>query len=132
MNEDLQGLKEFHGHLGPYVVVGWRMAKLAVERLGDDFKGAVRTGTDPPMSCIIDGIQWGSPCTVGRGNLAIWNERRPEAIFRNDSTRLEIRLLPAMWRAIEDEMTSDTEEDLAARLYDRPTGELFHVIEKPA
>jgi formylmethanofuran dehydrogenase subunit E len=128
----LAALKDFHGHLGPYVVVGWRMGRLAEERLGKGMKAAVRTGTDPPMSCIIDGIQVGSACTVGKGNLAIWNERRPEAIFRNESTRLEIRLLPHMWRAIEEEMASENEEELAERVYSRPTEELFHVIEKPA
>ena len=38
-------------------------------------------GTAPPLSCLVDGIQVGSGCTVGKGNLRVMGAGRPVARF---------------------------------------------------
>ncbi|MBU2564921.1 MAG: formylmethanofuran dehydrogenase subunit E family protein, partial [Candidatus Thermoplasmatota archaeon] len=85
---ELENLKKFHGHLGPYAVIGLRMGKLAVEKMGvrgKKLKCVVRTGIKPPISCIIDGIQFSSSCTLGKGNIKVEDEGVAEAVFfRND------------------------------------------------
>ncbi len=68
-------IEGFHGHLGPYVILGFRAGKLALARLGAkghfDLEAKVWSGTKPPLSCFADGIQLGSGCTTGKGNLSV-------------------------------------------------------------
>ncbi len=90
LNEKIKGLVEFHGHLGPYLIIGFKMGELSNELLGKETgagsgyllkKAIVKTGTKPPMSCIIDGIQYISGCTLGKGNIEIIDSQKPEATF---------------------------------------------------
>jgi formylmethanofuran dehydrogenase subunit E len=74
----LQKAIEFHGHLGPYMVLGLRVGWLARSRLrAGPFEIRARIGcpAKPPGSCFIDGVQMGSGCTLGKANL----ERRTDA-----------------------------------------------------
>ncbi|MFO8034276.1 MAG: formylmethanofuran dehydrogenase subunit E family protein, partial [Candidatus Bipolaricaulota bacterium] len=64
---------ELHGHLGPYLVAGIRMGLLALELLESSgyfgLSAVSEAGREPPRSCLSDGIQIGSGCTAGKGNL---------------------------------------------------------------
>jgi len=100
---DLAGLIEqgvrLHGHLGPYLVAGIRMGLLALELLGSSgYFGLSATsdaGTETPLACLSDGIQIGSGCTTGKGNLRVTELRRPRATFRSDAGRyVTIELRP--------------------------------------
>ena len=74
MNETLKQIEKFHGHIGPYAVIGYRMGLVANKKLGSDpflKKAVVFTGTNPPLSCIVDGIQISSGCTFGKGNIRV-------------------------------------------------------------
>jgi len=68
-------LKAFHGHLGPYVVIGYRMGRLALEELGSEghfgLSAEVHSPLEPPRSCLIDGVQIGSGCTLGKRNIEV-------------------------------------------------------------
>jgi formylmethanofuran dehydrogenase subunit E len=70
---DLERIKEFHGHVGPYVVIGWRMGARAMAELGaSKYFGAtchVRCADSPPQSCLIDGLQFSTGCTLGKRNI---------------------------------------------------------------
>jgi formylmethanofuran dehydrogenase subunit E len=68
----LQRAVEFHGHLGPYMVLGLRVGWLARKRLCAgpfEIRADVGCPARPPGSCFIDGVQMGSGCTVGKANL---------------------------------------------------------------
>ena len=74
MNKTLADLEKFHGHLGPYVIIGFKMGQIANNKLGKDpfcKKAITWTGKNPPVSCIIDGIQLSSGCTLGKGNIIV-------------------------------------------------------------
>jgi len=66
----------FHGHLGPFLIIGVRMGLVGLRELktnGSDFDLhaiAILTST-PPFSCVIDGIQVTTHCTVGNGKLEL-------------------------------------------------------------
>lgn len=68
-------IREFHGHLGPYVVLGYRMGLAARKALSSpgyfDLKADVSSPLVPPASCLVDGLQLGSGCTTGKGNLTV-------------------------------------------------------------
>lgn len=88
-----------HGHLGPFLVAGIRMGLLALELLGSPGYFGIRAESDAgsitPQSCLNDGIQIGSGCTAGKGNLAIVSSIAPQARFRTeDGTGVEITLRP--------------------------------------
>ncbi len=95
-------LRAFHGHLGPYVVIGYRMGKLALARL--DSKGhfgisaEVHSPRVTPSSCLIDGVQIGSGCTLGKGNILVEEAPAPAwAVFKTEAGRqVTIRLRPGI------------------------------------
>jgi formylmethanofuran dehydrogenase subunit E len=73
-NDLLDGAVRFHGHLGPFLILGLRAGLLGVDYLGKDYFeliATVGTAIHPPRSCFIDGIQFASGCTTGKGNLKV-------------------------------------------------------------
>lgn len=77
---------KFHGHLGPYLVLGLRMGVVAVRILKPkglrELSVRVWTKKTPPQSCLLDGIQISSGCTLGKGSVRVEASRRTRAIFR--------------------------------------------------
>ncbi len=129
MDESLEQIKQFHGHLGPYAVIGYRMGLLANKHLGDDpfAKHAVAlTGITTPISCIVDGIQLASGCTLGKGNLAVHGDAKAGARFTgDDGGSLHLTLRPAIREEIEAEVTDENIEAYSADIYQRSDEELF-------
>ncbi|MDI6887167.1 MAG: formylmethanofuran dehydrogenase subunit E family protein [Candidatus Thermoplasmatota archaeon] len=127
LNSKLKNLKEFHGHLGPYVVVGFKMGVLACEQLGKG-KGlhcAVKTGLVKPLSCIIDGIQYSSSCTLGKGNIKVEDERKAEAEFIKDIKKIKIKLKVDVKGEIDRKIGMVKDEKLALRIYKMKDEELL-------
>ncbi len=83
----LTRIEEFHGHIGPYVVLGYKMGLMARDILGSpgyfDMTVDVQSPLTPPASCLIDGIQLGSGCTTGKRNLTVAGGLIGRGIFRN-------------------------------------------------
>lgn len=48
---------EFHGHLGPFLVLGLRMGLIAEEKLRKPRKCIVRTVMKKPYLCAVDGVR---------------------------------------------------------------------------
>ena len=94
----LEGALKFHGHFGPFLVLGLRAGLLGVDYLGKDYfelKAKVGTVLHPSRSCFIDGIQFASGCTTGKVNLEthvaydvsvefVRGDRRISVVVRND------------------------------------------------
>ncbi len=115
-----------HGHLGPFLVAGLRMGLLALELLESPGYFGIRvesgTGSQTPLSCLTDGIQIGSGCTVGKGNLFVFNDRLPRGRFYTDDGK-----------AVEITLRSEVHDDFrrgeihaeSRRTMARPIEELF-------
>ena len=77
---------KFHGHLGPYLVLGLRMGVIAVRILKPkglhELSVRVWTKKTPPQSCLLDGIQVSSGCTLGKGNVRVEAAEHVRATFR--------------------------------------------------
>jgi formylmethanofuran dehydrogenase subunit E len=64
---------EFHGHRCPFMPIGYRMGKVAMEHLGVDrekdhgFFVFVETGIGHPQGCMADGIQVATGATYAKG-----------------------------------------------------------------
>lgn len=100
-NADLRAMIErgtlLHGHLGPYLVAGIRMGLLALRELESPgyfgLRAESEAGRTTPLSCLNDGVQIGSGCTAGKGNLRVIGEGTPRVRFTdNDGRRITIEL----------------------------------------
>ena len=132
LNEELKNIEQFHGHIGPYAVIGFRMGKIANEKLGKNpFSKNAQVWTDakPPMSCVIDGIQMSSGCTTGKGNLTILSGKLPKVRFsNNEGKEVEIILRESIKNDID---TTVNEENIIAyseELFQKPDTELFEIL----
>lgn len=87
---------EFHGHLGPYLAIGLRMGLLAKAILGADgmsgLSAELETGQSPPVSCVADGVQVSTLCTLGKGNIRIGGPGRVKGRFEANGMAVEIEL----------------------------------------
>ncbi len=89
---------EFHGHLGPYLICGVKMGLLALRLIRSrGYTGltvTAETGVTPPVSCLVDGLQVATGCTLGKGNIAVLGGGHPRALFRTKDQSVVIELRP--------------------------------------
>ena len=127
VDEVIEKAIEFHGHFGPFLVIGIKMGIIAVKQLNSsgysDMGVIVETGTTPPISCLIDGIQISTGCTLGKGNITVIANNKPKAIFTREEKSFEIELKPEIMRQIQE---SGAVEESAYRLTEMPDSELFN------
>ena len=130
MNAILKHIEQFHGHLGPYAVIGFKMGEIANELLGDDSfskQAHVSTGRTPPLSCIIDGIQLSSGCTMGKGNITVSPEGVPRARFIRDGKQVDIRLKHEIQQEIDTTVTKENIITYSTMVFQKPNDELFTI-----
>ena len=125
--EGLERLKLFHGHLGPWAVVGYRMGQIARKAFPYKLWVVVHTGSKPPMSCLIDGVQFTSCCTMGKGNIKVADDNEALAKFYDERFVLEIRLLDEWRNKIDYETTRENEEEMAMMIFEAKDEELFRI-----
>jgi len=86
------------------MTIGLRMGITALNLL--DVKGwfdircEVRLNWSPPDSCVIDGIQSSTGCTMGKRNIVVVEQPGVEAIFTSKDKTLRIRLRDNIFQSI--------------------------------
>lgn len=69
----------FHGHLGPYLIIGYRAGELARKMLNlineHDLQAKLSLPLRTPYTCIIDGVQCSTKCTLGKLNIEVVDNR---------------------------------------------------------
>lgn len=130
---------DFHGHLGPFLVIGVRMGNLARKRLnveaGEDseLQATARLPFLTPFSCILDGIQITTHCTVGNRKLKIENSQETITLYferHNPPKELKIHVDPKVVEELEDGFSKGTSnEELAHEIASISEDRLF-IIEK--
>lgn len=107
---------EFHSHGGPFMVVGLRMGLVALERLDAngwfDLKCVVKLRWAPPDSCVIDGIQTSSGCTMGKHNIEVEEQDGIAAEFTKGKEKLEVSLRPEVLDMIRKVSKSGEDDDV--------------------
>lgn len=93
----LEEAARFHGHLGPFLLLGYLAGSVAVRELRPedprDLRARVVVPLKTPYSCIIDGVQASSGCTLGKGNIEVvdGDDFTVEFTYRGRSLKLRIR-----------------------------------------
>ena len=126
---ELEALKAFHGHLGVYVTLGLRMGEIGKRTLGP-YKGlsaAVTSRPEPPMLCVVDGVQFSSGCTMGKGNIRAVPGENPEVVFAKEGRTLRVALRPGWRERIDREMSKEREVEQSLFYFHAPESELFDV-----
>jgi len=127
-NHELDIIKKFHGHLGPNVIYGYRMGIIAKP---EHYKGArvkVYCGSVPPLSCMIDGIQLSSGCTMGKGSIEIAGSGELKALFAYaDGRTAEISVKSEIIERFADGLTHDNEDERSEEAFALSDEEMFDI-----
>jgi formylmethanofuran dehydrogenase subunit E len=133
---------ELHGHLGPFLVIGVRIGRVAKRILDPGNKGegelyvSVEVPLQTPFSCVLDGVQSTTHCTIGNQRLRVEKSRRNiTARFEtaeSDKT-LAIFVNPEIVKEITDKISKgSTNEALAEAIASMPEDKLlkFNITEE--
>ena len=111
----VEELAKFHGHLGPFIVLGYRMGRYALNHFDNNpfaLSAIVSCSGKPPESCLIDGVQIGSGCTYGKQNIELSVSPEISVIFRHEDGR-SILMKQGNYLSKQDEYMSQGDKELA-------------------
>ena len=128
--------EEFHGHLGPFLVIGVRMGITISKLLGADVKRAaleilINVPLVAPFSCVIDGIQVTTQCTIGNRKLKAensTNEIVAQAKIQGTSATIKIMVNEEIIKMLNGRISEGvTNETLAREIALLPETQLFFI-----
>jgi len=122
---------KFHGHLGPYLVLGVLAGEVALKKLrckkyfGLEVK--VWGAGEKPKSCLIDGLQLSTGATYGKGNIQKLDGRTIKIKFYNKLNHKKINLSfkSDLIQRLRQARTHHDSEILAKKLYSESWDKLF-------
>ncbi|MFA6371455.1 MAG: formylmethanofuran dehydrogenase subunit E family protein [Methanothrix sp.] len=127
----IEDLAAFHGHLGPYIVLGYRMGRYARKNFCSDpfqMKAAVFCEGVPPESCLADGVQIGSGCTLGKRNIDIIAGSDIRCEFSCGERKMIIGPRQIAFPPQSGDDSDQLIEKLAEDMFSMPDAELFTAI----
>jgi len=141
LNTLLKAATDLHGHFGPFLTLGLRIGLLGLRELGakeGDTQLHVATMLEYvlPFSCMLDGIQTSTKCTIGNKRLT-WKESKEFGamfLLENSGQKVEVKVNSAVIQELSrrlDKKPSDAEvRKLALNIASRPEEQLFSVRHK--
>ncbi|MDD2752787.1 MAG: formylmethanofuran dehydrogenase subunit E family protein [Candidatus Omnitrophica bacterium] len=129
----LRAAIKFHGHLGPYLVLGILAGNLAIKKLnckkyfGLEVK--VWGAHKKPRSCLVDGLQLSTGATYGKGNIQKLNGPEIKIEFTNclSHKKLGLDFKDNLIRQLEQVSTHEKCELLAKKIFRINPVELFNL-----
>ena len=131
----IKNAAKLHGHLGPFLVIGVRMGDVAKSYLAayDNnirrLHASIKTPLSTPFSCVIDGIQASTSCTVGNQRLKIEKSAKEiTASFTLQSAKKVMKILvnPKVVEDLVNEMSKGANpEQLAIKIVHMQAKQLF-------
>ncbi len=119
----LKEAEKFHGHLGPYLVLGILVGELAIKELSRrkyfGLEVKVWGANKKPKSCLIDGLQLSTGATYGKDNIKKLNGSiiKMEFLNRTNDKKLTLRFKDRLIQQLEQAKTHRASQFLAKRLY---------------
>ncbi|RLI12473.1 hypothetical protein DRO25_00010 [Candidatus Bathyarchaeota archaeon] len=130
---------EFHGHLGPFLVLGVRAGLAGLRELGVPRKFGQMCVTaklklSVPFSCFIDGVQVTTNCTVGNRLLRLEDSQRGITVCfkpKDSDEELTIRVKPEILRYLMNKFSEGvSNEELAWEIASLPEDKLFTMVKQ--
>jgi formylmethanofuran dehydrogenase subunit E len=133
----LEKAAEFHGHLGPFLTVGVRMGLVGLKVINKHDYGKLRIEASIPLhvpfSCIIDGLQFTTHCTIGNQRLSLKDSNIFQVRFKrvNDGLEKIVTLNRSRFKEVESELLGESTPEevrrLAWKVANIPEDELFRI-----
>jgi len=131
---------KFHGHLGPFLVIGVRMGLIGIRELKTKANQGklhvtAKLKYSVPFSCVLDGIQITTRCTFGNQKLTLKNSSDIAAEFQLPNTKqITIAVNQTTFNELKEQLLSKNPsthdvEELAKLIASMPEKDLF-VIKK--
>ncbi|MFH1413419.1 MAG: formylmethanofuran dehydrogenase subunit E family protein [Candidatus Omnitrophota bacterium] len=123
----------FHGHLGPYLVLGLKAGDLALKKLKCKkyFRLTVKVwgASDKPKSCLVDGLQLSTGATYGKGNITKLNGSIIKLVVKDsdNSQKIVLTLKEGLVKELKVARTHRDSESLALRIYKASNSKLFTI-----
>jgi formylmethanofuran dehydrogenase subunit E len=133
----IDNAQKLHGHLGPFLVIGVRMGMIAKKALSvsDDqcgfLKANVKVPLFPPFSCLLDGIQASTSCTVGNQRLTIEDSEEICVNFvrQNAGRTVKVTLKPKVAEELKKKLSEDAlTEEFALKIAGLPENQVFNIV----
>ncbi len=131
---------EFHGHLGPFLVIGVRMGRIGLRELGienndENLCITAMLTSSVPFSCTIDGIQVVTKCTLGNQKLKLIDSQGIAAEFElQHREKLTVAVNPDTFNRLRSRLLGDIPPEetrkLAWMVASMPEEELFIIDSK--
>ncbi|MEM3459557.1 MAG: formylmethanofuran dehydrogenase subunit E family protein [Candidatus Bathyarchaeia archaeon] len=135
----IRDAEKFHGHLGPLLVIGVKMGRLAEKILKiERNKNAklqvhVKLPLLAPFSCVLDGIQTTTKCTIGNQKLKIENSQKEitaHFILQRPNKSLKVTVNQKIIEELTNKISEGfSNEELAWETAHAPENQLF-IIER--
>ena len=137
--EKIADAVDFHGHLGPFLVIGVRMGIVGMRELGlksnNDGKLQVTAHLKHlvPISCTLDGLQITTRCTMGNQKLKIVDSSDIAVNFSlQNGKEVTVAVNPAVYDRLKNHLLSAKAspkevENLAQLIVSMPERDLFRI-----
>lgn len=122
---------EFHGHNCPGLTIGIRAAEYALQKFSDTLPSDLVCVTETDM-CAVDGIQYITGCTFGKGNLIHRDYGKAAFSFFDRRDGHGMRFLLRKEAKDSGGTSPDGKEEIIALLLEKKLDELFDVIQLPS
>lgn len=141
INDILRKAEDMHGHLGPFLALGVRMSLAGVRNLetkegNPQLYTTVELEYKVPFSCMLDGIQTVTKCTLGNKRLTWKDSKEFKATFtlKDSGQQVEVGVKPALVKelrhSLEKKPSDAVVRQLALDVSTRTEGELFNITPK--
>ena len=132
----LKDAVRFHGHLGPYLVLGLLAGELALKRLrlkkyfGLELE--VFGADKKPKSCFIDGLQLSTGATYGKGNIRKINGKKIKIRIKDlkNNKKIELNLKEDIAGKLDNLNSHKDSEAFAWALYKTNPLKIFNLTTK--
>lgn len=134
MDDLLKEAVRFHGHLGPFLVLGLKAGLFANKVLGKDYfktRAIVETEPKPPCSCFVDGVQVATGCTMGKRNIKIKRGKSLSLIIIKDDKVVKMILKEEIFESLKNISFKEEAERKALEIVNQPINDLFDVNISP-
>jgi len=135
--KSLEEIVEFHGHICPGLVLGYRVSMLALKELGERAIDEELVAIVENNSCAVDAVQVMTGCTFGKGNLIFKDYGKQVYTFikrpSGESLRISIKWESPKETEEEKEMweryiRGDRSEDVLKAVHDRKSRKIDSII----
>lgn len=135
--KSLDDVVEFHGHICPGLVLGYRVSILALKEFGERAKDEEMVAVVENNSCAVDAVQVVTGCTFGKGNLIFKNYGKQVYTFikrpSGESLRISVNWESPQETEREKEMweryiRGDRSEEVLKVVHDRKSRKIDSII----